>query len=362
MLHYVCIHNTLIATNEITSSQKERKIMGTCTSCGRDVSGKKFCPDCGTPIQAAPMEAATSSCPRCGGSIKASAAFCMHCGSSLGAQALSASAMPITAVAQPVIHQCPACHVEVPNGSAFCTNCGQSIAVGQMSASPALAASSAFCTHCGVHNNPGSRFCNSCGQTLTPGAPIQNNAYQPTNQQPYGQPNSSYAQQPNSSYAQQPQYNTGYPQQPYGQPNSGYPQQPQYNTGYPQQPYGQANYQQVDPMLGQAPMALRCPVCMAMAPQGTPACLSCRTSLAGIVPTPSTVPMQGQQQGGLGGMFQGSNGKMAMGALGGAAAVIGGEMLLHNMEHHSEYEQHGERRDEGLLGGLGDIAKDIGLF
>ena len=27
--------------------------MATCTSCGNDVTGKKFCPECGTPVQAA---------------------------------------------------------------------------------------------------------------------------------------------------------------------------------------------------------------------------------------------------------------------------------------------------------------------
>lgn len=341
--------------------------MATCTSCGRDVSGKKFCPDCGTPVQVAPVSAATTSCPRCGGTIKASAAFCMHCGSSLGAQALASSTTPSTAVVQPATRQCPACRVEVPSGSAFCTNCGQSMATGQAPVSSAAAPNQAYCTNCGAHNNAGSRFCNSCGQALAPGAPVQNSAYQPANQPSYAQPNSGYPQQPygqpNSSYPQQPQYGTNYPQQP--QYNTGYPQQPQYNTGYPQQPYAQPGYQPSTPMLGQAPMVLRCPVCMAMAPQGTPACLSCHTSLAGVVPTPNAAPMQGQQQGGLAGMFQGNNGKMAMGALGGAAAVLGGEMLLHNMERRNEYDSYGdygERRGDGMLGELGDIAKDIGLL
>ena len=45
--------------------------------------------------------------------------------------------------------------------------------------------------------------------------------------------------------------------------------------------------------------------------------------------------------------------------LGGAAAVIGGEMLLHGIEreHERRYDD-----DGGLLGGLGGIANDIGLF
>lgn len=73
--------------------------------------------------------------------------------------------------------------------------------------------------------------------------------------------------------------------------------------------------------------------------------------------------MQGQQQGGLGGMFQGNNGNMMMGALGGAAAVIGGEMLLHGLERDVEHRrEYGERRDEGLLGGLGELGNDLGIF
>ena len=118
-------------------------------------------------------------------------------------------------------------------------------------------------------------------------------------------------------------------------------------------------------------MTLRCPVCMAMAPTGTPNCPSCHTSLAGVVPTPANMDPQAQQ-GGLGGFLQGNNGKMAMGALGGAAAVIGGEMLLHGIEGGIEgdmgygyggyeHRHHHRREDEGLLGGLGDIANDLGL-
>ena len=58
--------------------------------------------------------------------------------------------------------------------------------------------------------------------------------------------------------------------------------------------------------------------------------------------------------------MQGDGGKYAMGALGGAAAIIGGEMLLHEVEGERRYERH--REGEGLLGGLGDLANDVGLF
>jgi hypothetical protein len=61
---------------------------------------------------------------------------------------------------------------------------------------------------------------------------------------------------------------------------------------------------------------------------------------------------------------------MAIGALGGVAAVLGGEMLLHGIENKIEgdieYGPHRHpHREEGLLdglGGLGEIGKDIGLF
>jgi hypothetical protein len=122
---------------------------------------------------------------------------------------------------------------------------------------------------------------------------------------------------------------------------------------------------QSQPMMGQQPMVLRCPVCMAMAPMGTTNCLSCHTSLAGVVPIPANMPVQGQQ-GGLGGFMQGDGGKYAMGALGGAAAVIGGEMLLHGIEGRDRDDDYGygehRHREEGLLGGLGELGNDIGLF
>lgn len=290
--------------------------MASCTSCGNDVTGKKFCPQCGTPVQPAgsPEEqpASTSVCPRCNGIVKPGAAFCMHCGSSLSTQTAVATSTP----SQPVTRTCIACHTEVPAGMAFCTNCGQNM---QVSATPATPPGFAFCTNCGQQNNPGVHFCAGCGSPITQNAGIAQTNYS----QPYGQ----YPQQ-------SPQYNTQYP----------YGQQPQQ--------YGQ---------MANQPMVLRCPVCMAMSPVGTTNCPSCRTGLAGVVPTPANMPVQGQQ-GGLGGLMQGSGGNMAMGALGGAAAVIGGEILLHDVERGFDRDRGYRREDEGLLGGLGGLANDIGLF
>ncbi len=300
--------------------------MAACTSCGVDVTGKNFCPECGTPVPSPATQVATaqpassSTCPRCNGEVKPGAAFCMHCGSSLSAAAAAATA----------------------------TNCGQSTRV---PAAPAAATPApSFCTNCGHQNAPGTNFCAGCGSSLTA-------AQAQTGQAPYtAYPQQGpYTQQPQQygqpQYGQQPQYPQ---QQPYGQPQ--YPQQP-----YGQPQYGQMGYQQ--PMLGQQPMVLRCPVCMAMAPMGTANCPSCHTSLAGVVPTPANVPAQGQQ-GGLGGFLQGSGGNMAMGALGGAAAVLGGEFLLHEVEgHHRQQQYQGGYDDDGNpLGGIGEIARDIGLL
>jgi len=235
--------------------------------------------------------------------------------------------------------------------SAFCTNCGQSTraAATPVAATPAPS----FCTNCGHQNAPGTNFCAGCGTSLT-AAPTQVQTGQApytvySQQGPYSQQPQQYGQ---AQYGQQPQYPQ---QQPYGQPQ--YPQQP-----YGQPQYGQMGYQQ-QPMLGQQPMVLRCPVCMAMAPMGTANCLSCHTSLAGVVPTPANMPAQGQQ-GGLGGFLQGSGGNMAVGALGGAAAVLGGEFLLHEMEGHHHHRQYdgGYDDDGNPLGGIGEVARDIGLL
>lgn len=316
--------------------------MAICTSCGHDVSGKKFCPACGTPVQPQTTQA-VSSCPHCQGEVKPGAAFCMHCGS-----ALSASAPP-------AMRACPACHTQFSGESAFCTNCGQDMRAAQ--------STPVNCARCGTQNPAGIHFCSGCGNQLIDAAagPMPSGQYAPyaqnPQQNPYQQP---YPQYPQGQY-QQPQYPQGqYPQPQYPQ---GQYQQPQYPQTYGQPQYGQNVYQS-QPMMGQGPMVLRCPTCMAMAPLGTPSCVSCRTSLAGVVPMPANMPMQGQQ----GGFLQGNGGKFAMGALGGVAAVVGGEMLLHGVERSIEngvggdmgYGRH-HHRDEGLLGGLGELADDIGL-
>ncbi|GCF07314.1 hypothetical protein KDI_08780 [Dictyobacter arantiisoli] len=194
------------------------------------------------------------------------------------------------------------------------------------------------CAQCGKHNAQDMRFCGGCGAQLVAGVPARSGQYPAAPQQSY------------------PQYPV---------------QTPQYQQYQQQQQYGQGGYQQ--PMLGQQPMVLRCPSCMAMAQVGSANCVSCRTSLAGVVPTPINMPAQGQQSG-IGGFLQGNGGKLAIGALGGAAALLGGEMLINGFENNIENRiegdmgfgggrrHHHREEDEGMLGGLGKLADDIGLF
>jgi uncharacterized membrane protein YvbJ len=125
--------------------------MVSCASCGHDVSGKKFCPACGTPVQSQSAQSiAVTSCPRCHGEVKPGAAYCMHCGS-----ALNAAGPAVTS-------SCPACHTQNSSASAFCTNCGHDM--------HALVAPPA-CVQCGYQNAAGVRFCNGCGHQLIANSP-----------------------------------------------------------------------------------------------------------------------------------------------------------------------------------------------
>jgi len=297
-------------------------------------------------------------CSHCGGDVKPGASFCMHCGA-----ALNASAHPTHVTPLPAMLTCPACHAQIAGTSIFCTQCGHDMRVAVSSQSTA---GSAFCTNCGKQNQASVRFCGGCGTQLgtgyTPSGQYSQYSAPSTGQSPYQDTpypaSSSYPQQPpyqQAPYSQQPPYQqASYPQaqQPYVQPYA-----------------GQGGYQP-QPMMGQSPMVLRCPTCMAMAPIGTPNCISCKTSLVGIVPTPVNMPAQNQQ--GVGGLLQGNAGKYAMGALGGVAAVLGGEMLLHGVENSIEDRVEGDmgmgyghhhrhHRQEGLLGGLGELVDDIGF-
>src|SRR6266567_4236175 len=76
--------------------------MATCTSCGNDVTGKKFCQNCGTPVQPTGVPAASgptapppiSFCTSCGRQGAPGERFCSNCGSPLGAAASTGA--PVT--------------------------------------------------------------------------------------------------------------------------------------------------------------------------------------------------------------------------------------------------------------------------
>ena len=169
--------------------------MASCTSCGHDVTGKKFCPECGTPVHSADSveseNNSTNVCPRCNGVVKPGAAFCMHCGSSLSTQAAIATATPTPSVQpQSLTQTCIACHTEVPAEMAFCTNCGQSMRTTTAPDVPATPVAP-ICGNCGKQNNPGVNFCAQCGSPLSHGTglPVPQTMYAqpPQYSQPYSQ-------------------------------------------------------------------------------------------------------------------------------------------------------------------------------
>src|SRR5205814_3054702 len=71
--------------------EEKRKVMSTCTSCGSDVTGKKFCQQCGTPVQPTGVPTASgqpatpsSFCTNCGHQGTPGERFCSNCGSPMG--------------------------------------------------------------------------------------------------------------------------------------------------------------------------------------------------------------------------------------------------------------------------------------
>jgi predicted amidophosphoribosyltransferase len=331
--------------------------MATCITCGNNVSGKKFCPECGTPVQ--PTDSNVPAfCPHCRGEVKRGASFCMHCGGALNAVGQSpahvTSPQVQQVIAAPASYVCPACQAQVSSSSVFCTSCGNDMRAPQ-------GTGVSFCGSCGRQNAPGVRFCNGCGNPLNTSA--QTGQAVSGSYPSYPATNPGYSgqqyQQP-ATYPQTGGYVSSSDLSPYSQ--SPYPQQYQQGQGqYPQNGY------QPQPMMGQQPMVLRCPTCMAVSQVGTTHCPSCRTNLAGVVPMPANAGMPGQPQQQGGGFLQGNAGKLALGALGGAAALLGGQMLMNGLADQVENRVedglgHGHREENRFGGGLRDLADDIGLF
>ncbi len=146
--------------------------MTTCTACGTDVTGMKFCRECGAPVQPAIEKTAAPA-----------SSFCSSCG-----------------------------HQAEP-GERFCSNCGTQLNAGS-----------------GVPPNLLKQAIPSLGsiQQQSPySQPQYGQPASPYSQQPVYDPSqySQYPQNPQSQYGQ-----PAYPQPQYGQPQ--YPQQ--YGQQYPQ--------------------------------------------------------------------------------------------------------------------------------
>jgi len=62
----------------VTKEKFERKVVGTCPSCGAKLTGGKFCPECGKPVSA------EKHCTECGDKMPAAAKFCPSCGAKQG--------------------------------------------------------------------------------------------------------------------------------------------------------------------------------------------------------------------------------------------------------------------------------------
>jgi hypothetical protein len=65
-------------TEYVSAEDKERlkeTVAAACPKCGAEVSGGKFCPECG-----APLKKRERFCTECGGKIPATAKFCPECG------------------------------------------------------------------------------------------------------------------------------------------------------------------------------------------------------------------------------------------------------------------------------------------
>jgi len=58
----------------VTKEKFDKKVVGTCPSCGGRLTGGKFCPECGGPV------VAEKPCASCGEAMPAASKFCPACG------------------------------------------------------------------------------------------------------------------------------------------------------------------------------------------------------------------------------------------------------------------------------------------
>ncbi len=62
------------AVDYVSADKFKQTIVGTCSNCGADLKGGKFCPECGTPVKKGRF------CKECGKPIEGKVKFCPECG------------------------------------------------------------------------------------------------------------------------------------------------------------------------------------------------------------------------------------------------------------------------------------------
>lgn len=104
-------------------------------------------------------------CSICGARIEAGAAFCMGCGTRLGADELEADEP-----AEDTARRCPVCGAAVEDGSAFCMCCGSKLANTDSRAEPVMEEEpqsyGRVCPVCGMEAEEDDMFCMNCGTRL----------------------------------------------------------------------------------------------------------------------------------------------------------------------------------------------------
>jgi membrane protease subunit (stomatin/prohibitin family) len=121
-----------------------------CQNCqGVIPDGKRFCPDCGTPVPQGQGASApkTITCDKCGTVIPDGAKFCPDCGDPY--------------------NPCPNCGKDLPLGAMKCPGCGAALPI--------------LCPKCGKNVSPDAKFCPSCGGAVTKKCQNCGNDVPPTN-------------------------------------------------------------------------------------------------------------------------------------------------------------------------------------
>jgi len=120
--------------HEILKYQKEIeeiKTSETCKVCGsRIAEGAAFCMSCGTKVGADEVEAAedddevTRTCPACGAPVDEDCLFCMACGTKLEDSADEYSDEEEYEDEEDSVRVCPTCGTEAEDDDIFCMICG----------------------------------------------------------------------------------------------------------------------------------------------------------------------------------------------------------------------------------------------